>query len=354
MGHEASIVRGGLSFHGSLASVYKVNLAHRTASRVLIRLGEFLAQSYPMLYDHTRAIPWEALLGYCLSIGVKATFRSSRLRNKDHIEGVVFEAIDARLKRFGLSAERATPSKLTVYARVREDHCTLSLDTTGQHLHKRGYRLEPSVAPIRETSAAGLLLLAGAGDYDTIVDPFCGSGTIPIEADMLLRDCAPGLRRDFAIECSPIHAAGTLAALRRDLGAKCNTECSKKVLGYDIDPGAIKHAQLCARRAGAAISSFKVTDALQLDFDSLLEDGKRGLIATNLPYGVRIGTAEDTARLLAKLASRLRECTKDWDFAIVAAASASRNFKSLNVAKRVAFQNGGIPVEAFIGSTRDW
>lgn len=347
-GYSPDIARGGVSFHGDMSSVYEVNLSHRSGSRVLLRVGEFLAQNYPMLYHHTLRTPWETLLGNCPSLRVRASFRSSRLQNRAHIEEVVQQAIEARLRRFGLSIQvRATPA-VTIHARIFRDRCTISQDTTGEHLHKRGYRTEPSEAPIRETSAAAVLLAAKAASYELIVDPFCGSGTIPIEADLLMRNSAPGLKRGFSIECSPLHSRGTLAETRRRVEGRCCDSSGKRILGFDISQDAVDLASRAAHRAQTSLVSFNLADAREIDFGNLARSNKRGLIATNVPYGVRLGTEDSATQLLEDFAKQVRLSAKGWQFAIV---TPDREVlaDALPVDKTLPFQNGGIRVYALFG-----
>lgn len=351
LGRPATVVRGGLAFQGNLASIYEVNLAHRTGSRVLLRLGDFLAQNYPMLYDHTRKIPWEVVLGNCPSVNIEASFRNSRLRNRDHLEAVTFAGITARLEALGLQTLKSKQGHLTVQARLFRDRCTLSLDTSGEHLHKRGYRSETVNAPLRETSAAALLLLAEAAKYDVIVDPFCGSGTIPIEADLLTRNCPPGALRDFAITSSPLHSPGTLADVRRRLLARCQPLSGRRILGYDVDDVAVAASRSNAKAAAAATVSFERANAMSLDLDGLLAHGERGLVATNVPYGVRVGTKDQAQQLLDGLVHRLAAGSRSWDFAIVAPADAPLAMERVTLKERYPFRNGRIPVQAIIGST---
>lgn len=227
---SAEIVTGGVAIKGGLDSVYDLNLLMRTGNRVLLRLADFLAQSYPMLYDHARKLPWEVFLRSRTSVSVSASASASRLRHMDHIERVVFEAAQDRLAGVGVDINQVPrtqapatgqpdaaggnaplPQPIRVLARLHQDRCTISIDTSGDHLHRRGYRRSVVEAPIRETLAAALLEMADVDAFDVVVDPFAGSGTFAIEADGLLRHVPAGARRDFAIQRMPIHRPGTFA-----------------------------------------------------------------------------------------------------------------------------------------------
>lgn len=352
MGFRPIVTRGGVSFHGDLASIYDANLSLRTGSRVLFRVRDFFAHSYPMIYNHTRKIPWEALLGSCPTLGVRATFKASRLRNREHIADVVFDAISARLADLGLTIERSSSPALVVHARLAKDHCTLSQDTTGDHLHKRGYRVESFKAPLRETTAASLLALARADEYDVIVDPFCGSGTIAIEADLLLQKQAPGLNRHFAIECTPLHSAGTMAEVRRKVGHRHRAASGHMVLGFDYDAEAVALARRCASRAGTTNTRFATANALTIDFDKLLGRGQRGLVASNVPYGIRLESKAGISALLEGFVNRLRVAAGGWDFAIICPTNTTAPLEKLGIDRRVSFSNGGIPASALLGRVR--
>jgi len=238
---------------------------------------------------------------------------------------------------------------MSIHARIFRDRCTLSLDTTGEHLHKRGYRTETFQAPLRETSAAALLQLAHAEEYDVIVDPFCGSGTIPIEADLLVRNCAPGISRRFAIESSPLHSTGRFAEAHRRAMHRCDDASLTRILGFDINPDSVKLARRCAQRACAKSASFDTGDALNTVYADLLRVGERGLVVTNVPYGHRLGTKASTTALLNDFVERLARTAQGWDFAIITPRIKLAN-DALVVQQRILFQNGGIPVQALIGN----
>ena len=191
IGQEIRIVHGGIEFRGDLASIYRANLAVRTGNRVLLRLGQFLSQSYPMLYNHARRIDWPAVLGNCPDVSIDVSARESRLNHKEGIRQAILDAIRSSMAEHDVNTVLVDGGPLTVKARLYQDRCTLSLDTTGEHLHKRGYRSHATTAPIRETTAAGMLLLAQSKSYDVIIDPFCGSGTFAIEAELIARNYPP-------------------------------------------------------------------------------------------------------------------------------------------------------------------
>jgi putative N6-adenine-specific DNA methylase len=349
IGHEIRVVHGGIEFRGDLASIYRANLAVRTGNRVLLRLGQFLSQSYPMLYNHARRIDWPAVLGNCPEVSIDVSARESRLNHKEGIRQAVLDAIRCSMAEHQVETVLVDGGPLTVKARLYQDRCTLSLDTSGEHLHKRGYRSHTTTAPIRETTAAGMLLLAQSKSYDVIVDPFCGSGTFAIEAELLARNYPPGLSRSFAIENSPLHSAGTLRHTRRQLLASASDHSPQTVLGFDISPTAIQSARFNASMAPTTGVKFGVSDALALDFRNFLPKGARGLIVANLPYGFRLGTRTTTQSLERAFCSVVARTAVGWDFLIIMPEADSVREPGLLVERTLSFSNGGIPVVASLG-----
>ncbi len=349
IGQEIRIVHGGIEFRGDLASIYRANLAVRTGNRVLLRLGQFLSQSYPMLYNHARRIDWPAVLGNCPDVSIDVSARESRLNHKEGIRQAILDAIRSSMAEHDVNTVLVDGGPLTVKARLYQDRCTLSLDTTGEHLHKRGYRSHATTAPIRETTAAGMLLLAQSKSYDVIIDPFCGSGTFAIEAELIARNYPPGMSRRFAIENSPLHAPGMLRHIGRQLLASASDHSTQTVLGFDISPTAIQSAKYNADKAPTTGVKFAVCDALALDFSSLLPEGTKGLIAANLPYGVRLGTRTKTQSLVRAFCSVVARTAVGWDFLLIMPEADPVREPGLLVERTLSFSNGGIPVVASLG-----
>lgn len=349
LGYMPSETRGGVAFRGELDAVYEVNLALRSGNRVLLRLGDFLAQNYPMLYNRARNVAWEAILGNCPTYTVRVSASKSRLRHRRHVQSVVCEAIEARLGRFGLAPSPATDGLLTVFARLYEDRCTLSLDTTGTHLHKRGYRRFASVAPIRETTAAAILLYADSTRYNVVLDPFCGSGTLPIEAELICRSAPPGMNRSFAVENSPLHSPGMLRHKRALLSNKIE-ECPQVILGLDISSDAVTRAKLAVQNAGATHVSISRADARDLDLRTVGRSTDRRLIVSNLPYGRRLGSTSAARDLLEDFAKILMDTGAGWDYALVTPRSMPLEAHGLHPKRTLAFVNGGVPVCVSVGT----
>lgn len=348
LGLSAHALVGGAEFPGDLASIYRANIGLRSGNRVLLRLGEFLSQTYPMLYDRARKIPWEVVLGKCLDVSIDVSSRRSRLRHMEHIRSVIFDSISARTHPLGLDPRLVANGALTIKARLQRDRCSLSLDTTGAHLHFRGYRLASSAAPIRETTAAGILLAADAKKYDVVVDPFCGSGTFAIEADMIARNVPPGAARPFAIENSGLHSPGIYRHQQQQLhkGIRPSTQ---RIYAFDISDSAAATASSNASRAGTAGVIVGCADALSLQFGDLKRPSERGLIVTNVPYGQRLGSISEALTLLNGFLAHVARTAPGWHVAIVSPTEVPVSHIAINQPRRLPFSNGGLPVVATLG-----
>jgi putative N6-adenine-specific DNA methylase len=192
-------INGGVEFYGPLAAAYHANLKLRTANRVLMRIDTFVARSLPELYQKTKRIHWELFTGFEKEVAFEASSGSSRLHHTDNIIKGVHQGIVDRMKPLGVGVTHHQDARIKVFIRFSHDKCTLSVDSSGELLHKRGYRLETAHAPLRETVAAGLLLHAGWEAFPVIADPLCGSGTFIIEAAMLAHNRAPGADRSCSV-----------------------------------------------------------------------------------------------------------------------------------------------------------
>lgn len=338
---EAIKVSGGVEFTGQLELTYLSNLWLRTAHRVLLRLDDFLAQSLPMLYNKARRLPWELYLGFSSSVSLRVSARASRLQQGAGVAKTVYQAILARLTPLGLQPAHTEDAPLEILVRLFEDRCTISLNTSGLHLHKRGYRLATAKAPLRETLAAGIAIACQAERYDLVVDPMCGSGTLLIEVGWLAAGIPPGGQRTFAFEQVPFFAPGKWQRLKESAMSQCRSS-PVVLLGSDLDPGAVRAAQSNAHRAGLELN-FKQADALGLPYDELGKQGARRLLLCNLPYGQRV----EEGRLRRWLALLRRSC-HGWDYALLASPHQLLE-AGLRPTRQLPLTNGGIPVTLLMG-----
>ncbi|MFA7459610.1 MAG: hypothetical protein WCY60_01220 [Trueperaceae bacterium] len=374
---EARIDRGGVSMNLDPAAVLRANLSLRTASRVLLRLGTFPAASVEMLYDRARRLPWEVHLGFHTSYSLHVTARGSNLQAGDEVANTVASAVSRHMRELGLYPKQAEGAPLEFHVRLLNDYCTISLNTSGELLHRRGFRRHVHAAPVRETLAGAMVLTGLAGmdePPDVIVDPFCGSGTLLMEAADVLQGQPPGRARAFAFEQTAWFRPGRWREVQRqaeraagsvtdvvaggpdtedtptdDAVAAAPSAPPPKLLGFDFDPQALAAAR--ANLASEAYRAVEVTeaDSTRLDFGSL--GVKRGLVVSNLPYGVRLGeertAAETTRRFLAQLAAS----GVPWRVVLLTTpAEADVAQQLLDTEQVVATKNGGLDVRLVVGA----
>ncbi|MBS1241551.1 MAG: methylase, partial [Gemmatimonadetes bacterium] len=234
---------GGVSFTADLSGLYLANLQLRTASRVLVRLATFEGRGFPELERHARKVPWQDFLGP----GVRAAFRVTSKKSKLYHAGAIEERVAGTV---GRSEGQTGGVDQEFVVRVFRDRFTISADSSGALLHQRGYRLATAKAPLRETLAAAMLLGAGWDPRTPLVDPFCGSGTIPIEAALLARRIPPGRHRSFAFMRWPGFDAASWQALLARADAESLPQASAPIVGADRDAGAIRASVANAERAG--------------------------------------------------------------------------------------------------------
>jgi len=338
---------GGVPFAGDLHTLYRANLHLRTASRVLVRLGEFRAVAFYELRKKAARLPWERYLVPGQPVSLRVTCRKSRLYHSDAVAQRVSGAISDRLgqqSQMQPYVEDAAGGELQlVVVRIMHDLCTISVDSSGAGLHRHGYRLAVAKAPLRETLAAGMLLAAGWDPTRPLLDPFCGSGTIAIEAALLASSTPPGLQRKFAFMNWPGYAEEDWQSVRQ-VGAPNPQPNQPYIQASDRDAGAIKMAQENAARAGVG----DWIDFKQQAFSAIQATGQ-GWVITNPPYGVRISDSHDIRNLYARLGDVLRQQCSGWNYAILSNDDRLLAQARLPEMRRLALVNGGLPVKLVIG-----
>jgi putative N6-adenine-specific DNA methylase len=250
---------------------------------------------------------------------------------------------------FGIPLEKSDSSTLCIYVRFYNDRCTISSDSTGTHLYKRGYREHTGQAPLRETTAAGLLLASGFQNYPVIADPLCGSGTCIIEAAQMLCSIAPGIHRSFAFESWPSFTGAAWNYLRKKSLAGEKTHCGKILIAQDKEQKALNAVKENAKRAGVdTCITIQKQNCLRFNSDGQL--GNDGLIISNLPYGKRSGERNLVRNLYSDFGRHLKSRCKGWHFGFVIPAEdiyyRELGLKSSSV---IHFSNGGLPVQFIMG-----
>lgn len=284
---------GRVFFDGSMSDMALANLWLRTGERVLLVVGSFKATTFTELFDGVRALPWEHFIPKDGEFPVKGHSLNSKLFSVPDCQSIIKKAIVERLKsKYRVSWFEESGSKYQVQFSIMKDTAMLFIDTTGAGLHKRGYRAIAGAAPLRETLAAAMVQLSHYRGREFFCDPFCGSGTILIEAAMIAENRAPGLLRRFAAEKWPISPREDWHSRRETAKTKIFTR-DYELWGGDIDESLLKLARSNAEKAGVArYIKFEKCDARRF-----IPANDEGIIVTNPPYGERLGELRDSERL---------------------------------------------------------
>jgi len=354
LGIAARVEEGGAAFQGKTEALGRANLWLRTASRVIVRIASFRAQAFHELERLARAVAWERFIAAGALVRFRVTSRKSRLYHTGAIEQRFAEAIEHRLGKASdvskLAADEETGTQdadaQLFVIRVVHDVFTVSIDSSGALLHQRGYRQAVAKAPMRETLAAAMLLASGWDGRAPLIDPMCGSGTIPIEAALIARRIAPGLERTFAFVRWPEVDEARWTLLRDNARGLALPRASTLIRGSDRDAGAIDAARANAQRAGVdgdlglevqPLSAMRCTAAVG------------GSVVTNPPYGVRVGEAAALRDLYARLGQIIRSRCPDWRLVILSANARLEAQLRLSLSELVRTRNGGIPVRILRG-----
>ena len=292
LGYEIiSVEDGKVTFEGDVEAICRANINLRTAERVLLKVGQFNAVTFTELFDQTKELPWEEFIPADGKFWVtKANSVNSKLFSSSDIQSIVKKAIVERLKlKYRINWFKEDGESYPIRVTILKDVVTIALDTTGNSLHKRGYRPEAGKAPISECLASALIKLTPWNRDRILIDPFCGSGTFPIEAAMIAANIAPGLNRDFTAESwSGIIPKKEWYEAVTEANDMVNTNIETDIQGYDLDGDVIKIARRNAENAGVA----NLIHFQQRDVAKLSHPKKYGFIITNPPYGERLEEKE--------------------------------------------------------------
>lgn len=296
---------GRITFDGTYADVLRANVFLRTANRVRIVLGEFEAKTFDELFDGISRIDWKNILAYDAKIIVNAKSIKSDLFALSATQSVAKKAIVNAMTNAYHKKLEENGAEYNIEVAITENIARITLDTTGEGLHKRGYRTYLGDAPIRETLASAMILLSVWNPDRPLIDPFCGSGTIPIEAALVGLNIAPGIKRNFACE-SFSNAPNVRGAVQNEAESLIRADRTLKISGFDINPEAIKLAMKHAARAGVQDKIHFQT----MDMRNVSSHLSHGVIITNPPYGERLMTEAELKTLYAdfgKMTSKLDE-----------------------------------------------
>ncbi len=287
-----------ITYIGNEATIAKSNLWLRCADRVLLKMGEFRAETFTELFEQTKALPWEEWIPLDGKFTVNGTSVKSKLFSISDCQKIIKKAVVERLKQtYPVDYFEETGPVYNIRMTLLKDVVTLAIDTSGPGLHKRGYRAADVAAPIKETLAASMIKLSFWKPERILIDPFCGSGTIPIEAAMIGKNIAPGLSRHFISESWPQIPEEIWKQERAEAFKAINSDIQLKIYGSDIDPKAVSASRVNAVQAG-------LSDDIvfrRLPFNELELNDDYAIIITNPPYGERIGNKHDIAGIYSEL-----------------------------------------------------
>lgn len=349
---------GGIAVRASLPDIWRMNLHLRTASRVLVRVGEFAATAFWQLEKRAAKLPWERFLAPGAAVEIRATCQKSRLYHQQGVAERVRDAADRAVGGLGAADVASTEEDedgqksgiQRIFVRIVQDHVLVSVCASGDLLHRRGWRQALSRAPLRETLAAALLQAAGWSGDRPLLDPLCGSGTLPIEAALLARRLAPGLGRAFAFTGWPDFDPAAWEALRDRAREAALPRCPVPLRGSDRDADALSAARSNAARAG-------VTDDIawvQADLQALRppEGWGPGLLVANPPYGRRLEGPRWVGATWGLLGRVCRERLPAWGVAVLSPDRRLDAALALPVRQALHTRNGGIPIRYLVSSPR--
>lgn len=330
---------GRVSFFGDDAALFKTNLCLRTADRIFLQLAEYNAFNFDELFDGAYNINWQDFFKKDSKIVIdKVRSNKSKLNSEHSIQAMVHKAIYSKLGYvWKMSSLPETGEQSNIRIHIEENKVLILLDLSGVPLHKRGYRADGGIAPLRETTAAALLQQMMWRRKTPLHDPFCGSGTILIEATLYAFNVAPGFGRRFAMENLPFFNKAQAELIKQQEAEKIRTDVEVRITGSDIDEKAVerakKNAEYACVTAGRALKSIGISkhiqrpDFIQSDFKDLTSPYETGLILCNPPYGERLGDEQEASKLYEQMDCLWQEFP-NWDLGII---TSNTNFqKSFN------------------------
>ena len=343
---EVRAENGRVRCRGTQADIPRLNLNLRCGQRVLLELVSFPAGDFDALFEGTRALPWENFIPRDGEFPVKGYSLQSALHSVPACQAIVKKAVARRLGQvYGLETLPETASRYQIQFSLVKDVATLYLDTSGEALHKRGYRAQGVAAPLRETLAAALVLLSRYRGKDPFCDPFCGSGTIPIEAALIAKNRAPGLDRSFAAQRWSTLPSGLWLDAAQEAQDK-EFHGAYDIWGGDIDPAAVDLARHNASLAGVEdCVRFEVADAGKFHRSS-----EYGQLVTNPPYGERLLEKKEAEALYRAFGEAYRTLPPKWRVVVLSSHTEFERCFGRKADKKRKLYNGMLKCDAFVFS----
>jgi len=340
-GETVAAAPGGVSFSGDTGLGYRANLWLRTAHRVLLFLSEFPAATPEELYLGVKEVPWPEIFPVRKTIAVDATVRDSGITHSRYAAQKAKDAVADRFR--GKAGARPDVDlrspDVRIHVRIVRDVCTLSLDLSGESLNRRGYRGDPEEAPLRETLAAGMVLLTGWGGQTPLIDPMCGAGTIPIEAALIATNTAPGLLgRSFGFPHLFGHDQKLWEAIVAEAREWVRRIAIPRIEGSDLSGAAVRNARRNARRAGLpGLVSFH-----ERDIGEFAPEGPPGIILCNPPYGVRMGKGPEADIFYRAMGEAFKKRCRGWTAYVLSGNPVATRHIGLKASRRFPLMNGPI------------
>ena len=344
LGYEDLMVENGkITFKATEKDIPRANLWLRTADRVLLKVGEFKALTFEELFEKTKALPWDEWITEDGEFTVEGKSVDSKLFSISDCQAIVKKAVVEKLKtKYNTEWFEETGAKFKIQVSLLKDIATLTIDTSGDALHKRGYRDRSVEAPLKETLAAALIQLSFWNKDRLLLDPFCGSGTIPIEAAMIGKNIAPGLDRDFTSEGWPRVKKEYWSEARKEAFKSIKSNIKLNIMGFDINRHAIDIARENAANFGLEDDiTFYVKDMRNIELKN-----EYGVVVCNPPYGERIGEKKEIALLYKDLGNKFIQLD-NWSVYVITSEEDFERYYGKKADKKRKLFNGRIKVDYY-------
>lgn len=337
LGYEDQFIENGrVIFSGDESAICRTNLWLRTADRILIKLGEFEALTFDSLFEKTKALPWDEWIPEDAEFPVEGKSIDSKLASVPDCQAIVKKAVVEKLKqKYKKAWFEETGPRYRIEVALLKDMATLTIDTSGAGLHKRGYRKLVSGAPLKETLASAMLLISRWNHERVLVDPFCGSGTIPIEAALIAHNIAPGMKREFAAEQWGRIPKKLWEDARQEALDLAKFDRELRISGSDINDEVMSLARYHAKQAGVENS----IHFQRMDMAELRSRYKYGFIITNPPYGERLGEQKQVERLYQQMGGVFGKLDT-WSYYVITSHPQFEKFFGRRADKKRKLYNG--------------
>lgn len=337
------VSNGQVRFEGGFKDIAKANIYLRSAERVYLLVGEFEATDFDMLYERTKDLNWSELMPKSAEFPVSGNSVKSELHSVSTCQSIIKKAVVDNMKEsYHKDWFKEDGPKYKIKFTIYKDEVLLMLDTSGEGLHKRGYRDLSTTAPLQETIAAGMINLSRWNKDRVLIDPFCGSGTIPIEAAMIAKNQAPGLYRNFAAERWPVFPVTAWNEVKRKARSEIKDVEPRLIIGTDIDDNVVGIARHHAENAGVA----DIIHFQQKDFYDFSSSRKYGYVISNPPYGERSGEKDEVENLYKVMGEKFSKLDT-WSFYILTTHQKFEKIYGEKASKRRKLYNGGLECQFY-------